>query len=231
MTMKILGVSSSTSDGDTTWHATTTDDHGAMYNYSFQIAAEGGPGREGRLEGGRPRLEMGEHRRNRARSGEAMRKKSAAKSAALPSRVAAKVGSLCDLADAAFVEGRFLEAAERYVSAWKLLPAPREQWESGREIVKCVAEACLAAGDVAAAKEALAHAKRHKGADDDQGLAALVKRISGVADRPRARAPKKAKKTTARRPSRPASASSRPKTAKRPPGKKSRAPKRRRSSS
>ena len=71
-----------------------------------------------------------------------MTKKAAA---ALPSRVAAKVGSLCDLADAAFVEGRVMEAAERYVSAWKLLPEPREQWESGREIVKCVAEACLAA--------------------------------------------------------------------------------------
>ena len=110
-----------------------------------------------------------------------MTKKAAA---ALPSRVATKVGSLCDLADAAFVEGRVMEAAERYVSAWKLLPEPREQWESGREIVKCVAEACLVAGDVAAAKEALAHAKKHKGADDDESLAELVKRVS-AAQRPR----------------------------------------------
>src|SRR5687767_12104672 len=103
------------------------------------------------------------------------------KAAALPSRVAAKVGSLCDLADAAFVEGRLVEAAERYVTAWKLLPEPREQWESGREIVKCVAEACLAAGDLAAAKEAIAHAKKHKGADDDESLAALMKRVNAGA--------------------------------------------------
>ena len=138
--------------------------------------------------------------------------------AALPSRVATKVGSLCDLADAAFVEGRVMEAAERYVSAWKLLPEPREQWESGREIVKCVAEACLVAGDVAAAKEALAHAKKHKGADDDESLAELVKRVSAAqsAGRPRARAPKKTKKkppTRRRNPSSRASASS-PKKAK-----------------
>ena len=139
-----------------------------------------------------------------------MTKKAAA---ALPSRVAAKVGSLCDLADAAFVEGRVVEAAERYVSAWKLLPEPREQWESGREIVKCVAEACLVAGDLAAAKEAIAHAKKHKGADDDETLAELVRRVSAAqpADRPRARAPKKAakKKSPSRRrsPSSPASAS------------------------
>jgi thioredoxin-like negative regulator of GroEL len=139
------------------------------------------------------------------------------KAVALPSRLATKVGMLCDLADAAFVEGRFLEAAERYVSAWKLLPAPREQWESGREIVKCVAEACLAAGDVAAAKEALAHAKKHKGADDDETLAALVKRVSAVGGRPPARAPEKAKKTPTRRRSpskRRASASSPKKTKK-----------------
>ena len=128
------------------------------------------------------------------------------KTAALPSRVAAKVGSLCDLADAAFVEGRVMEAAERYVSAWKLLPEPREQWESGREIVKCVAEACLVAGDVAAAKEAIAHAKKHKGADDDETLAELVKRVTAAGGR--APAPKKAKKKSpSRRPSRPASAS------------------------
>ena len=144
-----------------------------------------------------------------------MTKKAAA---ALPSRVATKVGSLCDLADAAFVEGRVMEAAERYVSAWKLLPEPREQWESGREIVKCVAEACLVAGDVAAAKEALAHAKKHKGADDDESLAELVKRVSAAqsAGRPRARAPKKTKKkppTRRRNPSSRASASS-PKKAK-----------------
>lgn len=135
-----------------------------------------------------------------------MTKKAAA---ALPSRVAAKVGSLCDLADAAFVEGRVMEAAERYVSAWKLLPEPREQWESGREIVKCVAEACLVAGDLAAAKEAIAHAKKHKGADDDESLAELVKRVSAAesAGRPRARAPKKAK-ARSRRPNRRASAPS-----------------------
>lgn len=144
-----------------------------------------------------------------------MTKKAAA---ALPSRVATKVGSLCDLADAAFVEGRVMEAAERYVSAWKLLPEPREQWESGREIVKCVAEACLVAGDVAAAKEALAHAKKHKGADDDESLAELVKRVSAAqsAGRPRARAPKKTKKkppTRRRNPSSRASAP-RPKKAK-----------------
>ena len=143
-----------------------------------------------------------------------MTKKAAA---ALPSRVATKVGSLCDLADAAFVEGRVVEAAERYVSAWKLLPEPREQWESGREIVKCVAEACLVAGDLAAAKEAIAHAKKHKGADDDESLAELVKRVSAAqtAGRPRAPAPKKAaaKKSPTRRPSRRASASS-PKKAK-----------------
>lgn len=156
------------------------------------------------------------------------------KTAALPSRVATKVGSLCDLADAAFVEGRLMEAAERYVAAWKLLPAPREQWESGREIVKCVAEACLAAGDIEAAKEAIAHAQKHKGADDDEMLAALVKRVSagGRAGRTRAPAPKKAK-AQSRRPSRPASASPpkarRPKTAKRPSG-KTRAPQRRRPS-
>ena len=145
-----------------------------------------------------------------------MTKKAAA---ALPSRVATKVGSLCDLADAAFVEGRVMEAAERYVSAWKLLPEPREQWESGREIVKCVAEACLVAGDVAAAKEALAHAKKHKGADDDESLAELVKRVSAAqsAGRPRARAPKKTKKkppTRRRNPSSRASASSPKKKAK-----------------
>lgn len=135
-----------------------------------------------------------------------MTKKAAA---ALPSRVAAKVGSLCDLADAAFVEGRVMEAAERYASAWRLLPEPREQWESGREIVKCVAEACLVAGDLAAAKEAIAHAKKHKGADDDESLAELVKRVSAAqtAGRPRARAPKKATRTPSRRPSRRASAS------------------------
>lgn len=146
-----------------------------------------------------------------------MTKNAAKKSAALPSRVAAKVGSLCDLADAAFVEGRLMEAAERYVSAWKLLPEPREQWESGREIVKCVAEACLAAGDIAAAKEAIAHAKKHKGADDDESLAALVLRVNaGVREgRTRAPAPKKAKaKARSRRPSRPASAS--PQKARRP---------------
>jgi thioredoxin-like negative regulator of GroEL len=132
-----------------------------------------------------------------------MTKKAAA---ALPSRVAAKVGSLCDLADAAFVEGRVMEAAERYVSAWKLLPEPREQWESGREIVKCVAEACLVAGDLEAAREALTHAKKHKGADDDESLAALVKRVSAAEDRSPAPAPKKAK-AQPRRPSRRASAS------------------------
>jgi thioredoxin-like negative regulator of GroEL len=134
-----------------------------------------------------------------------MTKKAAA---ALPSRVAAKVGSLCDLADAAFVEGRVMEAAERYVSAWKLLPEPREQWESGREIVKCVAEACLVAGDLEAAREALTHAKKHKGADDDESLAELVKRVSAAEDRRPAPAPKPAKKKTeTRRPNRRASAS------------------------
>jgi thioredoxin-like negative regulator of GroEL len=152
------------------------------------------------------------------------------KAVALPSRVATKVGTLCDLADAAFVEGRFLEAAERYVSAWKLLPAPREQWESGREIVKCVAEACLAAGDVAAAREAIAHARKHKGADDDETLAALVKRVSAVVDRsPRGRAPKKqAKKPPTRPPSRRASASK--KTTKKKKASKSARPRRRPSS-
>lgn len=153
------------------------------------------------------------------------------KAAALPSRVAAKVGTLCDLADVAFVEGRVMEAAERYVSAWKLLPEPREQWESGREIVKCVAEACLVAGDLAAAKEAIAHAKKHKGADDDETLADLVRRVNAAGGR--APAPKKAK-ARPRRPSRPASAS-RPKkphtkTAKRPPAKKTRARRSRRPS-
>ena len=150
------------------------------------------------------------------------------KTAALPSRVAAKVGSLCDLADAAFVEGRLMEAAERYVSAWKLLPEPREQWESGREIVKCVAEACLVAGDVEAAEEAIAHAKKHKGADDDESLAALVKRVSAAAaGRSRAPAPKKAQAAPSRRPSHRASASP-PK--KRRPKRKTRAPRRRRPS-
>jgi thioredoxin-like negative regulator of GroEL len=148
------------------------------------------------------------------------------KAAALPSRVAAKVGTLCDLADAAFVEGRVMEAAERYVAAWKLLPEPREQWESGREIVKCVAEACLVAGNVAAAKEALAHAKKHKGADDDETLAALVKRINAAGGRSRAPAPKKAQ-ARPHRPNRPASAS-RPKA--RRPKKKTRAQRRRRPS-
>lgn len=140
-------------------------------------------------------------------------KKKPATPAALPSTVALKVGKTCDLADVAFVEGRFLEAAETYEKAWKLLPEPRERWESGREIVKCVAEACLAAGDVAAAKVALGHALKHKGADDDEALAALVTRISGGGDRKPARAPKKAK-ATPRRPSRRASASSKKKTKK-----------------
>jgi thioredoxin-like negative regulator of GroEL len=158
------------------------------------------------------------------------------KATALPSRVAAKVGTLCDLADAAFVEGRVMEAAERYVSAWKLLPEPREQWESGREIVKCVAEACLVAGDIAAAKEALAHARKHKGADDDETLAALVKRVNAFEGRSPAKAPKKAKAPPGRRrpPSRPASSSPPkarlPKTAKRAPGKKTGARRRRRPS-
>src|SRR5690349_2920026 len=105
--------------------------------------------------------------------------KKAAKSAALLGAIATKVGKQCDEADIAFVEGQFVDAAEAYGKAWKMLPEPREQWESGREIVKCVAEACLAAGDLDAAKEALAHALKHKGAEDDEGLAALVKRING----------------------------------------------------
>ena len=130
----------------------------------------------------------------------------------LPSTIALKVGKTCDVADVAFVEGRFLEAAETYEKAWKLLPEPRERWESGREIVKCVAEACLAAGDVDAARVALAHAAKHKGAEDDESLTALVKRLSAVAGRSPARAPKKAK-ATPRRPNRRGTASS-PKKAK-----------------
>jgi thioredoxin-like negative regulator of GroEL len=135
-------------------------------------------------------------------------KKATATASTLPSTIALKVGKTCDVADVAFVEGRFLEAAETYEKAWKLLPEPRERWESGREIVKCVAEACLAAGDVDAARVALAHAEKHKGAEDDEGLSVLVKRISAVVGRSPARAPKKAK-ATPRRPSRRGTASTR----------------------
>lgn len=137
------------------------------------------------------------------------------KAAGLPSRVATKVGTYCDQADAAFVEGRFLEAAERYIAAWKLLPQPREQWESGREIVKCWGEAYLAAGDVDTARKAFEEAKKYKGADEDEALAAALKRVSAGAGRSPARAPKKKtttkKKSPSRRPNRiaraPASAS------------------------
>jgi tetratricopeptide (TPR) repeat protein len=133
------------------------------------------------------------------------------KSAGLPGAIATKVGKQCDLADVAFVEGRLLEAAKAYEKALKMLPAPREQWESGREIMKCAGEAYLAAGDLESAKKALSSAKTFKGADDDEALVLFLTKLIVSGGR-RARAPKKAaKKARSRRPSRRASAS-RPKT-------------------
>lgn len=126
------------------------------------------------------------------------------KAAGLPGTIATKVGKQCDDADVSFVEGRFLEAAASYEKALKMLPAPRERWESGREISKCVGEAYLAAGDAKAATKAFRAAKKYKGSEDDEALVELLRRVNAAADRSRARAAKKA--TARRRPSRRSSA-------------------------
>lgn len=55
-----------------------------------------------------------------------------------------------------------------------MLPAPREQWESGREIIKCWGEAYLAAGDAEAAINSFESARLYAGADQDASLFALL---------------------------------------------------------
>jgi tetratricopeptide (TPR) repeat protein len=75
-----------------------------------------------------------------------------------------RIKIFCSNGDKFSEQSRFDEAISEYNEAWKLIPAPKNEWEASTWVLTAIADACFLSGRNKSARQALEYAMTCPGA-------------------------------------------------------------------